>query len=396
MSAQTYRTEHGSQEQQTEVTQTPVSGFSQGVDPAAQDQMWESRRAELVGDWLKVDPVTQATVCDEMGISHVINQGMLPHPSQIAQMVKRSHQLLARHGRDAEQSDEVPLVDAKALWVTSKARSQEASSRYKSYEQEMGNMPWGWAETQTSEWFGGQELPDVALEQSANEAIARLDALIQQTNPPTLDEITQRMALVRSTVDAWTHAMQEYTESRESGGERSVEALRFTRDTAADTVGVLAAPMGAGLVAGAAIGTGAAVGFQGVTELAAMEAGVQDEGAAQRMAMAGAKSATLGLAAGPIAQGAMSLLSARFLPRLVASASSILGRVLSEKLANDVVEKSIEIVVGVGLGEATPWLSEQAQPSIEELAAHVDEVWGQAIVAQALSLADEQEESAAA
>jgi hypothetical protein len=62
---------------------------------------------------------------------------------------------------------------------------------------------------------------------------------------------------------------------------------------------------------------------------------------------------------------------------------------MTEEAAKKVAAVAVEQVVGQSMSKAADWVSQQGQPSADQLAEHVDGAYGDAIVKKAQELAEQ-------
>jgi hypothetical protein len=365
--------------------QQAAPGFAQATEQGSQGSAVQSMDSDTIKQYLALDPVVKARAEDALGLSPKVNTAGQLTPREVQQVLVEA----ARHQGAA--SEQVPgtmvtpevLDEAKRALVMAKGRAAGATSQYRDHEARGGTF-WGAQEGAAAEWLGGAQALDPSLEGQANMAIARLEALTNQGEQANLAElrVAQRTAMAEAI--NWSNAVGEYTGQRAAGGESAVDALETTRDGAADIIAI-GATGGGGFVAGAATAAATNMIGQGVTELAAVEAGVQDGDGLQRVGMAGLKSGAMGLLAGGLSNKATKLLAPRLVKRIVAAS----GNRMTEEAAKKVAAVAVEQVVGQSMSKAADWVSQQGQPSADQLAEHVDGAYGDAIVKKAQELAEQ-------
>jgi len=238
MSSLAYRNTRGDGYSTQEQSQQAAQGFGQAVDPAVTQGMWEARNSDLIKQWLALDPVTQARAADELGLAPVINSGLLPNPQQLAELVATAQRLQGTVSEDVPGLGVSPgmLSDAEVTLSTARAQTEAATGRYMHYEAQ-GSSGWGAAEGVGAEWMADDNLmhgelqrPNPALQKDANEAIGKLESLINQGEGASRVELLAQQRLAEERSQAWAAEVDRYVQGREVGGEHAVDGLEYVRD----------------------------------------------------------------------------------------------------------------------------------------------------------------------
>ena len=383
MSSVCYADQNGSQycvSKEAAASQSPVPGYAPVSNAAAQEEMWQARSAELRAQWEAFDPEIQSTVVYEMGLEPQILDGFLPRAEMLVEMVALAQIRAHNAGIEAGWADaEALATHQRELFklggryaMAAAIRVETALDRYRFYaHQGNGTSFWGWFEKETAEAGGGVELPSLGLKDNAETTIARLQEIVDKGDPSTLEAMVSRMQNVEFYVNEWVGAMNEYIQGREDGGAVTVAYLTFVRDSSA-ALFAAAASGGSSLAVSALWAGGAAAGLQGVTELAAVQAGVQDGNGLERVTKTFVVNGLVGLFGGAVGKLAMGKLGARLAPKLL----ELTGKAWAAELIIKALEQVIATYSGAEMEAVLKELDGKEDVTPDELAATTEDKLG--------------------
>lgn len=270
----------------------PAPGYSAPSNAAAQDAMWQARRGEVQAQWSQFDSDTQweAVVAyeREQGGSYQTDffAGRLPHPQilwewvQLAEDVASEETMWAENDVRRHASQARGMYDsAERILILAEIRVQSAKDRWSHYaHQANGTSFFGWLETKWAEHAGQVDMPDLAEESAASAAIDRARAFVVAGDVDQVERLQSQLEAMENIVNIWIDTMNEYVRGREGGGDQAVAQLTAVRNWSAAFVATGLAPaLGVQTVLGsAAVSGGVAAGFDGVDQLAEVNAGLRE------------------------------------------------------------------------------------------------------------------------